>query len=542
MVDKIKFGCSLDEARRRSGLTQQMFADRITDALENGSVSQQAVAGWCYGHSLPGSRDKYLALCQVLFHNRGLQSMEEMNKLLGFAGEGALHGFEIRQWLPELTPATEKRGAEDKPNDVFSYLIILNIFIIQSVAKAMNETFNWNEIPEYAQQSWAGKFVFAFSSVMKRITVEKLFAFMLSLLFFFAATWLITPMLQWPIPASGDRIRAAIMWAAASLIVPAAIALITTPDGLDRFQVNDRQKRRDLFLLKLIGAYNGFQVIALTAFLITLAIYYIKLGPLPDLLAAFFVLTTLVFTYVAARTTPDMRYRMFKGELKKHDFDPVFLLVFAGIGPSLALAFYFGYSTLIQPVMGLLVLITLAALILWEYRKKYSSTISDLAMVLLYGLAIPLVLLLIAFLDNPAALENAGFTEFIALAVLISLVLIETLMLAAVFVRHQPVLTLRGLLAVLGILLILAGAQQYGGLLAGRIAFTATILAAILFRRHYQKYLWLPSAFGVHQLLLLLFLILWLLTPISVWLILSPFLIISAFLIWNVYRSGVSSQ
>lgn len=112
-----KFSDELRAALRHAGLTQQQLADQISDALGT-DPSQQVVSNWCSGKNVPGDRQTFLALCQVLHRTGGMDSLEAINRLLRSADQGALHPEEIGEWLPGLAQNREQdaKDAQSGPS------------------------------------------------------------------------------------------------------------------------------------------------------------------------------------------------------------------------------------------------------------------------------------------------------------------------------------------------------------------------------------------------------------------------------------------
>ena len=207
------------------------------------------------------------------------------------------------------------------------------------------EFFSINEADDHARSSWAGMTLYLLGALMKRIAGENFLICLVALFTAALAIGFITPVLAWPQFDPLARFSAASRFAAASLILPLFIAFLVKPEGVDSFLLQDGVQWK-LLLLKLIGAWTGFGALAGTALTIAIVWYHLWDSPLPPIGRWVLALLPLFFAYVSARRIPLDRYKMFNDELRLHNADPLFLVVFALFGPLLAAMLYWGHAFL----------------------------------------------------------------------------------------------------------------------------------------------------------------------------------------------------
>ncbi len=111
-MERETFGILVRQARRRSRLTQSELAKRMME--QSGQyIHQQQISYWECGTHRPSDRDLLLLLCQVLVRSKGIETVEEVQKLLHVAQAGALHPAERLHWFPQW--AHEGYGAMTEP-------------------------------------------------------------------------------------------------------------------------------------------------------------------------------------------------------------------------------------------------------------------------------------------------------------------------------------------------------------------------------------------------------------------------------------------
>ena len=121
---------------------------------------------------------------------------------------------------------------------------------------------------------------------------------------------------------------------------------------------------------------------------------------------------------------------------------------------------------------------------MWEIHKSDKSRFPDVILIGILGLLLPLGLLLLFFFDiGPWAQSPAFVINTVDLIVIFSVyVLATTLLLATVAVRQLTILTLPGVLGLLGVVLILSAIAAVD-LGIGRVSALGVVLLWYLWGR-----------------------------------------------------------
>jgi transcriptional regulator with XRE-family HTH domain len=109
------FGEFIKKARKRSGLTQEQLAEGMT-LLCGIEVQQQTISNWERSVNAPLDRLTFLNLARALAHFRGFDDLEDVNRMLAIAGQGALHEFEVEQFFRSLPASTAEQGSNGSRN------------------------------------------------------------------------------------------------------------------------------------------------------------------------------------------------------------------------------------------------------------------------------------------------------------------------------------------------------------------------------------------------------------------------------------------
>lgn len=243
---------------------------------------------------------------------------------------------------------------------------------IRAAAEWSQAFFNWPEAPAHLRSSWAGMVIYTLSVVTGYITPRGVLILVAALVLWMLTAWLIAPILQWPLDDAAVR-QAACLKVAAAVIIPILTAAVTRPDEQNKFRIDSLKRRFDLWLLKITGAVVGFNTFLMIVIGAALIWYYLPVPPINKTAAAILAAVPLFFSYVVARRTPVDRYKMFNGHLRLHRADWLFLTVFTGIGPLMALFLCAFYGVLADKITGSITLVLVAAgLALWEYKKQKS--------------------------------------------------------------------------------------------------------------------------------------------------------------------------
>lgn len=382
-----EFGNLIDQYLAARDMSGAQLARRL-------SVSTSTVNRWRNGQTRPDSPELVVRVADVL----GIHGVQR-ERLLRSAGYGVVvdDGSDKPPKLDEEI-ADAKLGKEPQlDKDARDGRGVG--FLVQAVRSWAQHFFKVNEADDHARTSWAGMTIYLLRTAMERISGEGFLLFLVSIALFVFSLWFIGPILTWPQSEPTARLIAAMRFAAASLFVPALVALLTEPDGATLWTTNGEPKWRTVMQLKLAGAFTGFGALGGTGLFAAVIWYHLFRQPLPSIMRGILVFLMLFFTYVAARRIPIDRYKMFDGEVKLHNADPLFLTVFVLFGPFLAGFFYVAYPMLINPAVMLAVLLGCIGLAVWELRKSGSSRFTEPVPLMLLGLLLLLGWLLLFVFD-----------------------------------------------------------------------------------------------------------------------------------------------
>jgi hypothetical protein len=236
-----------------------------------------------------------------------------------------------------------------------------------AIPASVRNRLNWHEAPDEARTSWAGMTIYSLQRLVNAQMVQRLQNVLASVTLWLATNWLLTPILSWPLADLDDRMWATACFALANLTIPPFVALGTQPDRFELFIPQTWRSWALLWFLKLAGAYVGFGGFA--GLTVSLAFLWRQLtaGGLNPAVCGVLAVFPLLFSHIGARRIPYDRYRLY-GELRAHPADRLFLPIYIGFGPLIALFVFLAYPLLTNPLVGFASLVSLISLIWWEQR------------------------------------------------------------------------------------------------------------------------------------------------------------------------------
>ena len=509
-------------------LTQARFAE-LLDLGFSGTM----VGHWETGERIIKHQDRFLLqkLIQVLHQYEGIQSLDEANNLLETGQYSRLSPTEIQAINPNWLA---NQGEELQS----SLTIILSVSAINDW---LDSLFRWSEVDDHARTSLSGMIIWSLSSVLNRVTASSLFYFLCAILIWIFSALFILPLLQLPFDNPSMQVRASIMYAIATVMIPIAISLISHPDLPQAFFETDHQPKRTIFFLKLTGAAVGFNLV--TSVMVFLALIFFYIGLSPSLWIWWVLLSgPMLMAYVGAQRIPADRYKMYNGTLRRHPGDILFLITFLLIGIVLGLFVYFWADYLSNKAMGLSLAIVFAGSALW-YRQK-QIPIPDPLLISIIGILIPILIISIFIFVFPSResemiIEGTTFPEQVLLLVyVISAITIWV----TVQLRNPPKITLQGGLGLLFISLILLGLIGLD-LTWGRLGILLTIAVWIIWgKKRFQSHLWIHASIVYLVISFFLSLYLTLDSTITISVNLIGYALVSSGLILWAYWSGMDSK
>lgn len=351
---------SNDPGRDNKRLTQERLGDLIGSELGDLGVSGAAVSEWELGKSKPSAEDRkvLMALMSVLHKCGGLATPTDVDQILKWGNYRALDEEEIRRIFPGLPP-DETQVAADRPSWLADMLSISQAELKQVLDKA-------KEGPE---PSWPR----VLAALMRKATDG--FSLSMSALLWVAAwllaIWWMSPSLRFPFAAYDSAFIALCKYAAGSLVIPLFIgALVNTKDSA----YWNGQNGVDPALLRLYtyqGAGIGFNVGYFLVFPLSLIRHYLGFGPTVwiEILAA---TVSVILGNMGAQVVPHNLWRAYN-RLTLAD-GGIFFAV-ALMGPMWAFFFLEFYSTLLHPVLGIVViLLALSGVVLIARRGSNKQT------------------------------------------------------------------------------------------------------------------------------------------------------------------------
>lgn len=407
-------------------------------------INPETVAGWLSGSIYPDNQEIISQILEVL---EIIDKAEQENLRRPGTGMASMETVRFHQ--------TNFHGPVYGPVHTGTGDINVNPLSLTALQEWLAAVFHWSEAPEHMQSSWAGMVIWSLTAVTNRLTPQRWLAFLAAVILWIGTAWLITPLLQWPLADPQNRLLAAIQYAAASLIIPLLVGSVSTADNQALFSLQTGKDSRLLWFLKVTGALVGFNVFCALLLGISLGLYYLTVSTLPSWGWWLLLLIPLLFAYVVARRIPADRYKMFGGELRSHDADRLFFVVFLLFGPFLAGFVHLFYPFLSERITGFVFLLVILGIALWEQRRRTPDALSDQKTILALGLFLPLAILLLYlfFSDqfNPAFLSTSKQRLFTLLA--FAYVVGPIILWITLAVRNKPVLTLKG---VIGLLVVTA--------------------------------------------------------------------------------------
>lgn len=410
--------------------------------------------------------------------------------------------------------------------------------LLAACRKWFEKTVHRAAIPPHRNTSWAGRSLAVLGQVTAGLSAQQWWTFVAALTLWVATVWLVTPILQWPLADAFSRGHACWLYAIATLVIPFFVALTAPVDQQSEMMLDTPLAQRRFWLLKLTGAYTGFALAAGTIGVALLA-YYLGWA-LPRWAQWVLVLVPLCFSHIGARRIPGDRWQMF-GEVRLHEVDRLVVIVFLLLGPGVAAFIYWGYAVITNPGMGLLLLIALSGLARWEVRQRQGTALADWALIAIFGLLFPLLLILFIFyFTAPGPLPSPG--TWWALAVVTPYWLGLSLFVATLFVRNPPIVTLRGMIGLLIVTLLLAYLTNLNRWLGCGFLGAVVLFWGLWGRRRWRHYCWVHPSFWWLWVALIGSVYVWVRQPTLWWLAILVFTLVAGLLSVWVYRSQFSSD
>lgn len=410
----------------------------------------------------------------------------------------------------------------------------INILSLAALQGWLVQQLRWSEATEHARSSWAGMAIWSLSALMDRLTPLGLLHLLVNLLVWVMTAWLMTPLLKWPLVDAAARFAAALSYAIGSLLIPLFVALLTQADEQAKLRLETRRDSFNLLFLKLSGAYVGFQALLGLLWLPVLALYYLEIT-VPVRWWQVLVVIPLLFSHITARRIPADRYKMYGVRPQLHPADKLFLPTFILFGPFLAGFIYLWYDFFANRIVGVVFLLVFIAIVLWEQKKRTPSFLSDWRVMLLLGFLLPLVVLSLPlfFMTEPPS----GWEHYLLTILVVEHFIGAALLWVTLWLRNKPILTLKGVVGLLLLLLGLNGVLTIHLTVGRWLTLLFVAIWALWGRKYFRAYLWIHTSFAAMILVMGGSLVLATQNVVPVWAHIIGLAIISVILVWWAYHS-----
>lgn len=379
-----EFGKLLRQARLRStdphdpsrGLTQEQLGSLIGQVVGDEGYSGAAISNWERGrHHLHKDEQPVLAaLIQVLYDGGGLTTLAEADELLA-AGNYRLSATALRRIFPdaEITPPERPSEEEPPPGQWRLAVMFLGELAFQPSKKIRALL---GSAAGGGRPRWPNLMLGLLGELFDHGSSRGVLRAIIWLGIWLLGWGLTFPLMGWPFHDAGSVYRAALYYAAGSIIVPLLIGAMVSTRSDPFWQDKAPVSRITLRLYTHQGASVGFNLGVITLFGLALVVFYVDLWPIPRLLAGLAALWPLILGLAAARQVPINLWGAFKQLRLK---DGAIFFVFFLFGPAWALFFHASHPMLLSRHLGPIILLgaigSLAALTLWQQKRSGSSII-----------------------------------------------------------------------------------------------------------------------------------------------------------------------
>lgn len=379
---------STHDPQRGGPLTQARFVECLANEANAPGFLPKQVSYWENGHQAirHDQRDILMGIIDVLQRYGALLTLEEANGLLFSGGYRDLDAAEIQRLNPDWA---QRAGPARRASFPTALAGVSYLPAPAWLAKRLDDLFEWSEVDDHVRGSWRGLAIHSLDTAAKKLGPVGLVKLLIWLtLWIITSRWVI-PLWQWPLDDALAREQAALTYAIASLLVPVAIAALTTADRQTLYQPDTRRRRLTLLGLKLAGAYVGFNTILPLGLAPVMVAYYGAGRALPTWALIGLVGLALLWASVVAGRIPADRYKMYGAELRFHPADRLFLITFLLIGALFAAFVHFFYASFLAfwPT-GIVILLILIGFAMWRTRRPPRQ---DWQLILSLGLLLPIL-------------------------------------------------------------------------------------------------------------------------------------------------------
>ena len=341
-------------------------------------------------------RDRLLKVIEVLHKYEGIREVGEVENLLDAGKYGWLSAEECQKLNPEWS-------AERTTTIIMQPNALLPQF--DWFQQGVTELSEWSELDDYTAVSHEGRIVHWMNVIGRKLSNASILDFFLWLSLWIIAGILITPLLNWPIASRAELKNGVILYALASLLIPACIAWLTTADFYDSFVLETpRQKWRYRFL-KWVSAATGFNCFTSPIVFMALVIFSVArhTGTFWVWIGGMLCVIPLLMGRVGAKRIPADRYRMYGPKLGIHTADWWMFPFASSMGILLSIAIWFGYDFISENPTIIIASFGLVALgfALKHEHHHHPERLPLHRFLIIVGLILPITVVGIVFVLNP---------------------------------------------------------------------------------------------------------------------------------------------
>jgi transcriptional regulator with XRE-family HTH domain len=361
---------SNDPERENKRLSQERLGELIGRELGDYGYSGAAISEWELGKSKPNAHDRrvVIALVHVLYECGGVKTLTEADQFLERGNYRALDEEESHGIFPDLPDEMQTEQAAPNENITEHSRSSWLADILSISQDELKQIFD-KAREDGPEPSWPR----GLAALMRKAT-DGFSLSMSSILWI--AVWLLTiwsmsPSLKIPFASYDSAFIALCMCAGGSLVIPLFIGILVNTKSNEYWR---SQSGVSSFLLRLYtyqGAGVGFNVGYFLVFPLSLIRYYMGFSPATwiEVIAA---TVAVILGNMGARVVPHNLWLAYKRLTLR---DGWIFFVVALMGPLWAFFFLEFYSTLLHPVLGIIViLLALSGVVLIAQKSSQKQT------------------------------------------------------------------------------------------------------------------------------------------------------------------------
>jgi hypothetical protein len=372
---------------RRTGrwLSQDRFADEISK--KTGLYhTRNLVSNWENDKSsLHPQRDRpiLLVIISILSENGGITTSQEADQLLEAGNYKTLSPQEKEQIFLQETIETQNESPQPAIKNHRKLMQSLQDGLLHGGAEEFQALFE--KAQEGPSPAWPRKIVALINWLLDGWSIYRSVRVLGWIWAWVLSFWLIIPALRWPFSSQQDALSAVILYITGALLIPLLTGLLTDTRNDEFWQQQHLATSGMTRLYTYQGAAIGFHLGYITIFAVNLLIYYSGLRP-GFWLELIEIVFPLALSYMSAWLVP---YNLWRAYGRLNLADGGIFFVFVLFGPLWGIFFYSFYSFLLDPVSGLVIILSavslLACAMAWQHQHTGTTIIPVHWWIIFYG-------------------------------------------------------------------------------------------------------------------------------------------------------------